>query len=190
MALRGKVFNVTPYMNFHPGGVDELLRAAGGDGTKLFDDVHPWVNIEAFLSSCLVGFLVPDSHPASDTDGSGDSARPAKATPPPSTGAGAVSGLGVFAAPKLPGKGKAPKHDKKFFKRLVHINGAAEMQGVVRSAVGSGPCRSGDIHTPSINVTTDGVAVPSAATTPAHNWYQVRGRGRCAYAAVLALWCV
>lgn len=35
----GLVYNVTPYMDYHPGGVDELMRAAGIDGTDLFDQV-------------------------------------------------------------------------------------------------------------------------------------------------------
>ena len=39
IAFRGHVYNVTPYMEFHPGGVDELMRAAGSDGTQLFDEV-------------------------------------------------------------------------------------------------------------------------------------------------------
>ncbi|CAG5132607.1 unnamed protein product, partial [Candidula unifasciata] len=38
MALRGKVYNMTPYMEYHPGGIDELMRAAGKDGTLLFDE--------------------------------------------------------------------------------------------------------------------------------------------------------
>ena len=35
----GKVYNMTPYMKFHPGGVDELMRGAGKDCTILFDEV-------------------------------------------------------------------------------------------------------------------------------------------------------
>ncbi|EPY87909.1 hypothetical protein CB1_000212005 [Camelus ferus] len=31
------VYNVSPYMEYHPGGEDELMRAAGSDGTDLFD---------------------------------------------------------------------------------------------------------------------------------------------------------
>ncbi|EME48741.1 hypothetical protein DOTSEDRAFT_67697 [Dothistroma septosporum NZE10] len=59
---QGKVYNITPYLPFHPGGEAELMKAAGRDGTKLFMDVHPWVNWENMLSSCLVGVLVPEDY--------------------------------------------------------------------------------------------------------------------------------
>ena len=29
-------------MEYHPGGEDELMRAAGSDGTDLFDQVRCW----------------------------------------------------------------------------------------------------------------------------------------------------
>lgn len=35
----GFVYNVSPYMEYHPGGEDELMRAAGADGTDLFNEV-------------------------------------------------------------------------------------------------------------------------------------------------------
>lgn len=58
MALKGKVYNVTPYMEFHPGGEEELMRGAGQDATHLFNEVHKWVNFEGMLQKCLVGRLV------------------------------------------------------------------------------------------------------------------------------------
>ncbi|KYK57569.1 heme/steroid binding protein [Drechmeria coniospora] len=60
MALNGKVYNVTPYVDFHPGGVPELMRGAGRDGTKLFGEIHPWVNYETMLAACLVGLMVEE----------------------------------------------------------------------------------------------------------------------------------
>ncbi|KAK7738592.1 hypothetical protein SLS53_006114 [Cytospora paraplurivora] len=60
-ALGGKVYNFTPYLPFHPGGRAELLRGAGRDGTRMFGEVHPWVNYETMLSACLIGILV-DEH--------------------------------------------------------------------------------------------------------------------------------
>uniref|UniRef100_A0A8C7CLH6 Cytochrome b5 reductase 4 n=1 Tax=Oncorhynchus kisutch TaxID=8019 RepID=A0A8C7CLH6_ONCKI len=53
--IRGMVYNVSPYMDFHPGGEEELMKAAGIDGTDLFDQVHRWVNYESMLKECLVG---------------------------------------------------------------------------------------------------------------------------------------
>ncbi len=36
----GMVYNVSAYMDFHPGGEEELMRAAGIDSTDLFDQVN------------------------------------------------------------------------------------------------------------------------------------------------------
>lgn len=60
MALEGKVYNITAYMPFHPGGEGELLRCAGKDGTSLFMKTHSWVNIDGMLNGCLVGILVSE----------------------------------------------------------------------------------------------------------------------------------
>ena len=65
---QGRVYNVTPYLPFHPGGEAELIRAAGRDATKLFMEVHPWVNWENMLGSCMVGVLVSENDGASSLD--------------------------------------------------------------------------------------------------------------------------
>ncbi|KAI1091787.1 hypothetical protein F5B19DRAFT_248750 [Rostrohypoxylon terebratum] len=65
-ALGGRVYNITPYLPFHPGGEPELLRVAGRDGSKLFGEIHPWVNYETMLSSCMIGLLV-EEHEATST---------------------------------------------------------------------------------------------------------------------------
>ncbi|CZR55990.1 related to cytochrome b-type NAD(P)H oxidoreductase [Phialocephala subalpina] len=58
--LGGKVYNMTPYLPYHPGGEPELLRVAGKDGSKLFGEVHPWVNWEGMLEGCLIGVAVAE----------------------------------------------------------------------------------------------------------------------------------
>jgi cytochrome-b5 reductase len=80
-SLKGNVYNITPYLEYHPGGIDELMKGAGKDCTckgffffffyvgfafllrtdsfylALFNKKHAWVNYEAFLKSCYVGPL-------------------------------------------------------------------------------------------------------------------------------------
>jgi cytochrome b involved in lipid metabolism len=55
--IHGKVYNITQYLHYHPGGFDELMRGAGADCSALFDEIHPWVNAEGMLKTCLVGVL-------------------------------------------------------------------------------------------------------------------------------------
>ncbi|XP_052743226.1 cytochrome b5 reductase 4 isoform X3 [Bicyclus anynana] len=57
LAIRGRVYNITHYLPYHPGGPEELMRGAGIDATELFDKVHPWVNYDSLLAKCLVGPL-------------------------------------------------------------------------------------------------------------------------------------
>ncbi|CAN6446392.1 unnamed protein product [Victoria cruziana] len=55
--LRGRVYNISPYMKYHPGGADMLMKAGGRDCTSLFNKYHAWVNADFLLEKCLVGFL-------------------------------------------------------------------------------------------------------------------------------------
>uniref|UniRef100_A0A1B6L8E0 Uncharacterized protein n=1 Tax=Graphocephala atropunctata TaxID=36148 RepID=A0A1B6L8E0_9HEMI len=57
LSIRGKVYNVTRYMEFHPGGPEELMKGVGTDATKIFNEVHAWVNYESILQKCVVGQL-------------------------------------------------------------------------------------------------------------------------------------
>lgn len=56
--INGKVYNITPYVDFHPGGVDEIMKCAGRDGTALFNKYHSWVNVDRMLENCIVGIYV------------------------------------------------------------------------------------------------------------------------------------
>lgn len=61
IALRGQVYNVTRYLDYHPGGPDEIMRSAGGDATDLFNEVHRWINYPVILAKCLIGPYKADS---------------------------------------------------------------------------------------------------------------------------------
>ncbi len=57
VVLRGRVYNMTPYLRFHPGGAAVLMEVAGKDGTALFDKWHSWVNagVSGRAAGCWVG---------------------------------------------------------------------------------------------------------------------------------------
>lgn len=59
MAVKGRVFDLTPYLSFHPGGREILLKVAGTDATRFFDYFHSFVNFEKLLENCLIGLLEP-----------------------------------------------------------------------------------------------------------------------------------
>ncbi|XP_078372196.1 cytochrome b5 reductase 4-like [Oculina patagonica] len=61
ISIRGKVYNVTPYLEYHPGGIPELMRGIGRDATDLFDETHKWVNAESMLEKCFIGPLKRNS---------------------------------------------------------------------------------------------------------------------------------
>ncbi|EEH41743.2 hypothetical protein PAAG_09123 [Paracoccidioides lutzii Pb01] len=65
----GKVYNITPYLPFHPGGKGELLRGAGRNSEKLFSEIHPWVNWDGMLGECMVGILVSEDYKGSGSGG-------------------------------------------------------------------------------------------------------------------------
>ncbi|CAF0908594.1 unnamed protein product [Adineta steineri] len=68
-AIAGNVYNISPYLDFHPGGVDEIMRGAGIDATTLFQEIHSWVNFGSMLEKCLVGRLIskPNSNETAST---------------------------------------------------------------------------------------------------------------------------
>ncbi|AMD22273.1 HGL067Wp [Eremothecium sinecaudum] len=54
--IKGRVYCLTDYLDFHPGGVDILLKnCQGKDATALFDRYHRWVNVERLLEFCAIG---------------------------------------------------------------------------------------------------------------------------------------
>lgn len=62
-AYKGKVYDITQYIAYHPGGKPKLMLGAGKDCTELFDRYHRWVNIDSILSKCVVGLLGSEDAP-------------------------------------------------------------------------------------------------------------------------------
>lgn len=53
----GKVYDVTPYLDEHPGGDDILLDSAGRDATREFEDVGHSDSARAELAKFCIGVL-------------------------------------------------------------------------------------------------------------------------------------
>ncbi|KAF4448389.1 L-lactate dehydrogenase (cytochrome) [Fusarium austroafricanum] len=57
IAVHSKVWDITHFINEHPGGPDVLLNLAGSDATELYNDVHAPDIIEDLPSDKLIGLL-------------------------------------------------------------------------------------------------------------------------------------
>ena len=71
--LFGVVYNITPFLPYHPGGLEILAVEGGKDVSDLFDKNHRWVSIE-MISHLQVGTLADDietpSHNEEDDESS------------------------------------------------------------------------------------------------------------------------
>ncbi|KAK9173852.1 Cytochrome b5-like Heme/Steroid binding domain protein [Cryptosporidium meleagridis] len=57
ISYQGKVYDITKYLEFHPGGKEILLQFAGQDVSKACSHFHHWVNCERILQFSYVGNL-------------------------------------------------------------------------------------------------------------------------------------
>uniref|UniRef100_A0AC35TFJ8 Cytochrome-b5 reductase n=1 Tax=Rhabditophanes sp. KR3021 TaxID=114890 RepID=A0AC35TFJ8_9BILA len=55
IAIHGKVYDVTDYLAYHPGGVPEIVAHAGKDATLAFEEIHGWINYQGFLRNYCMG---------------------------------------------------------------------------------------------------------------------------------------
>jgi len=53
--FNNKVYDVTPYLPYHPGGKSVLAQYGGKDGTEAFYEAHRWISIEGLMSKCCLG---------------------------------------------------------------------------------------------------------------------------------------
>jgi len=61
--IHGKVYNVTKFLDSHPGGADILLDAAGYDATDEFEDTGHSPEARKDLAKYLIGSVDPSSAP-------------------------------------------------------------------------------------------------------------------------------
>lgn len=57
ISLDSKIYNVTDYLNYHPGGEKILKPYLGKEAGAIFRKYHRWVNYERILDDCFLGFL-------------------------------------------------------------------------------------------------------------------------------------
>ncbi|CAI5454440.1 unnamed protein product [Caenorhabditis angaria] len=60
MVIGNKVYDVTKFLDEHPGGCEVLLEQAGGDGTEAFEDVGHSTDARQMKEDFLVGEVVLD----------------------------------------------------------------------------------------------------------------------------------
>ncbi|CAE7851936.1 cyb5r4 [Symbiodinium necroappetens] len=47
--FQGRVYDISAYIDFHPGGKKQIMQGAGKDMTSLFHKAHPWVSMEGLV---------------------------------------------------------------------------------------------------------------------------------------------
>jgi len=57
LAVNGGVFDLTLYLEYHPGGEDMLMKGAGKDATALFNYHHPWINLHNLVGKLQIGYM-------------------------------------------------------------------------------------------------------------------------------------
>ncbi|KAJ1613345.1 flavohemoprotein b5+b5R cytochrome b-type NAD(P)H oxidoreductase-like protein [Cryptosporidium canis] len=57
ISYRGKVYDITKYLEYHPGGKEILLQFAGQDISNACSHFHHWVNCERILQFTYMGNL-------------------------------------------------------------------------------------------------------------------------------------
>merc|ERR1712217_50416 len=61
--FQGKVYDITLYVSFHPGGKGQIMKGAGKDCTNLYNESHPWVSAEGLIGRLCLGPLEPAEAP-------------------------------------------------------------------------------------------------------------------------------
>ena len=54
---KGDVYDITMYLDYHPGGIDILKPCFGKDMTELFNKYHSYIRIDGFIGKFKIGYL-------------------------------------------------------------------------------------------------------------------------------------
>ena len=54
---KGDVYDITMYLDYHPGGVDILKPCFGKDMTELFNKYHSYIRIDGFIGKFKIGYI-------------------------------------------------------------------------------------------------------------------------------------
>ena len=112
--FRGLVYNITPYLQYHPGGVDILGEGvAGCDCTELFDKYHKWVNAHGMIGDLVLGVLdnsAPDLSLSSSNKTPASKAAVAAPTQPAPSAATTAAGAAENTTAEVDA-GAGPWHD-------------------------------------------------------------------------------
>ncbi|XP_057595608.1 cytochrome b5 type B-like [Hippopotamus amphibius kiboko] len=76
LVIHGRVYDVTRFLNEHPGGEEVLMEQAGGDSTESFEDVGHSSDAREMLKQYYIG----DVHPNDLKPGSGSKDPPKNST--------------------------------------------------------------------------------------------------------------
>ncbi|CAJ1952246.1 unnamed protein product [Cylindrotheca closterium] len=63
IVLKGNVYNISPYLSYHPGGASIFKQVLGKDATPLFNKYHRWLNESGFIRQLLLGTIAPNTLP-------------------------------------------------------------------------------------------------------------------------------
>uniref|UniRef100_A0A4W5KR48 Cytochrome b5 n=1 Tax=Hucho hucho TaxID=62062 RepID=A0A4W5KR48_9TELE len=64
--IKHKVYDVTTFLEEHPGGEEVLREQAGGDATESFEDVGHSSDAREMAANMVIGELHPDDRPKID----------------------------------------------------------------------------------------------------------------------------
>eukprot|EP00126_Sphaerothecum_destruens_P011567 Sdes_comp20934_c0_seq4m18378 len=91
LTIHDKVYNVTKFLDEHPGGEEVIMEVAGRDATEAFEDVGHSTDARSMLKDFLVGSLK-----GSDASSSTANKEAFKDLPKPSSTANQDSNLGTL----------------------------------------------------------------------------------------------